>query len=27
MPELYPRLLIGMAARFRAIDHGSDVIG
>ncbi len=27
MPELYPRLLVGMAARFRAIDHGSDVIG
>lgn len=27
MPDLYPRLLVGMAARFRAIDHGSDVIG
>jgi CRP/FNR family cyclic AMP-dependent transcriptional regulator len=25
MPELYPRLLAAMAARIRAIDHGSDV--
>ena len=27
MPELYPRLLVGMAARVRAIDHRGDVIG
>ena len=27
MPELYPRLLVGIAARFRAINRGSDVIG
>ncbi len=27
MPELYPRLLVGMAERFRTIDHGSNVIG
>lgn len=27
MPELYPRLLVGMAARIRAIDRHSDVIG
>jgi CRP-like cAMP-binding protein len=27
MPELYPRLLVGIAARFRAINHGRDVIG
>lgn len=26
-PELYPRLLIGMAARIRAIDEHSDVVG
>lgn len=26
-PELYPRLLVGIAARFRAINHGRDVIG
>jgi CRP/FNR family cyclic AMP-dependent transcriptional regulator len=27
MPELYPRLLAGMAARIRAIDRHHDVIG
>ena len=27
MPELYPRLLVGIASRFRAINPGSDVIG
>lgn len=27
MPELYPRLLVGMAARVRAIDHRGDIIG
>jgi CRP/FNR family cyclic AMP-dependent transcriptional regulator len=26
MPELYPRLLIGMAARIRAIDRQTDII-
>lgn len=26
MPELYPRLLVGMAARIRAIDRHSDLI-
>jgi CRP/FNR family cyclic AMP-dependent transcriptional regulator len=25
-PQLYPRLLIGMAARIRAIDHRTDII-
>ena len=27
MPQLYPRLLVGMAARFRAIDHRGDAFG
>ena len=27
MPDLYPRLLLTMAARIRAIDHRNDVIG
>jgi CRP-like cAMP-binding protein len=27
MPELYPRLLVGMAARVRALDHRGDAIG
>ena len=27
MPQLYPRLLVGIAARFRAVNHGSEVIG
>jgi CRP-like cAMP-binding protein len=27
MPELYPRLLVGMAARIRGIAHESDVLG
>ncbi len=27
MPELYPRLLVGMAARIRSIDRQSDAIG
>lgn len=26
-PELYPRLLVGMAARIRSIDQRSDMIG
>jgi CRP-like cAMP-binding protein len=26
MPELYPRLLIGMAARIRSIDHRTDTV-
>ncbi len=26
-PQLYPRLLVGMAARVRALDHRSDAIG
>lgn len=26
LPELYPRLLVGMAARIRAIDRHSDLI-
>ncbi len=27
MPELYPRLLVGMAGRIREISHRNDVIG
>jgi CRP/FNR family transcriptional regulator, cyclic AMP receptor protein len=27
MPQLYPRLLVGMAARVRAVDHRVDTIG
>jgi len=27
MPQLYPRLLVGMAARVRALDHRGDALG
>lgn len=27
MPQLYPRLLVGLAARVRALDHRGDAIG
>jgi CRP-like cAMP-binding protein len=27
MPQLYPSLLVGMAARVRAVDHRVDTIG
>ena len=27
MPQLYPRLLVGMAARVRALDHHGEALG